>query len=112
MLAKELARAEPRLFTVERVPQSRPDGTVYVDWGQMGRGMTIAAPFVPRACDGAPISMPLDWDEVESYARSRAKRPPIQEFRRYNIATAIDIVKAGGDPWRRTKRNRASAHLT
>lgn len=98
-LCTELARSYPKQFTVERTPQKRPDGTVYLDWGQVGRGMTIVPPYSARACDGAPVSMPLQWSEVERLALSRSKKPPIEYFKRYNIKTAVELLKRNGDPW-------------
>jgi bifunctional non-homologous end joining protein LigD len=98
-LARELARRYPDEFTAERDPRKRPEGTVYVDWGQVGRGMTVAPPFSPRACEGAPVSMPLHWNEIERCARSRSKRSPMEYFKRYNLRTAVDILKKSGDPW-------------
>ncbi len=98
-LAHELAARFPDRITAERDIQKRPDGTVYVDWGQLGRGMTIVPPFSARACDGAPVSMPVTWDVIERYARSRSKRSPLDEFKRYNIGNAVDILKECGDPW-------------
>lgn len=98
-IARELAARHPDRITAEREIPKRPQGTVYVDWGQMGRGMTIVPPFSARACDGAPVSMPISWDDVERYARSRSKRPPLEEFRRYNIATAVEMLRKSGDPW-------------
>lgn len=59
VLARRLAHQYPGQFTAERDPRKRPRGSVYVDWGQVGRGMTIVPPFAPRACEGAPVSMPL-----------------------------------------------------
>jgi bifunctional non-homologous end joining protein LigD len=38
---------------------------VYFDWLQIGKGRTIAAPYVVRAHDGAPVSTPLNWAEVK-----------------------------------------------
>jgi bifunctional non-homologous end joining protein LigD len=98
-LARDLAAKCPDRITAERDVRKRPQGTVYVDWGQMGRGMTIVPPFSARACDGAPVSMPITWSEVERYARSRSKRAPLEEFRCYNIANVVDILKENGDPW-------------
>lgn len=94
-----VARRWPDLFTAERDPRKRPQDSVYIDWSQVGRGMTIVPPFSPRACDGAPVSMPLHWSEIERCAASRSKRPPIEYFRRYAIANVIDLLKSGGDPW-------------
>jgi bifunctional non-homologous end joining protein LigD len=97
--ARGLAAQCPDRVTAEREVHRRPQGSVYVDWGQMGRGMTIVPPFSVRACDGAPVSMPIAWSEIERYARSRSKRSPMEEFRRYNIANVVDILKENGDPW-------------
>jgi bifunctional non-homologous end joining protein LigD len=107
-LARELARRHGDRFTVERDPRKRPPQSVYIDWGQVGRGMTIVPPFSPRACEGAPVSMPLHWDEIEHLAHSRSKRAPIEYFKRYNIETAIDALKEHGDPW----QSRRTSSLT
>lgn len=98
-IARDLARRHPGRFTIERDPRKRPHSSVYVDWGQVGRGMSIVPPFSARACDGAPISMPLQWNEIEDCTRSRSRRAPIEYFKRYNIGNAVDLLKAGGDPW-------------
>lgn len=98
-LAQQLVRRYPEQFTIEREPRRRPPGSVYVDWGQVGRGMSIVPPFAPRACEGAPVSMPLRWSEIERCARSRSKRPPIEYFKRYSIGSAVDLLRRGGDPW-------------
>lgn len=97
--ARHLAREHRKQFTIEREPRKRPPGTVYVDWGQVGRGMSIVPPFSPRACDGAPVSMPLDWREIERCALSRSSRPPAEYFRRYNIGNAVHALAERGDPW-------------
>jgi len=102
--AQMLARRHPEYFTIEREPHKRPRGSVYVDWGQVGRGMSIVPPFSPRACDGAPVSMPLQWREIERCALSRSKRPPIEYFTRYNVATVVDMLKRSGDPWANAQR--------
>jgi bifunctional non-homologous end joining protein LigD len=98
-VAQELAHRFPAEITAERDPRKRAAGTVHVDWGQLGRGMTIAAPYTPRACPHAPVSMPLAWDDVERYARSRSKRPPIETFGKFTIENAVDHLKERGDVW-------------
>jgi bifunctional non-homologous end joining protein LigD len=107
-IAQELARRHPTTITAEPGVHERPQGTVYVDARQMGRGMTIAAPYSARACEGAPVSMPISWSEVERYARSRSKRAPQEEFRRYHIGNAVDMLKERGDPWSALQRTRLS----
>jgi bifunctional non-homologous end joining protein LigD len=54
------------LFTTPRSVSKRQKERVYFDYLQNGEGKTIAAPYVPRAYDGAPVATPLEWDEVKA----------------------------------------------
>jgi bifunctional non-homologous end joining protein LigD len=56
---------EPNLFTTPRSVEKRKKGRVYFDYLQIGIGKTIAAPYVVRAYDGAPVATPLEWKEVK-----------------------------------------------
>jgi bifunctional non-homologous end joining protein LigD len=60
---------EPNLFTTPRSVEKRKKGRVYFDYLQIGIGKTIAAPYVVRAYDGAPVATPLDWKEVKQGLR-------------------------------------------
>jgi bifunctional non-homologous end joining protein LigD len=102
-IAQALARRYPEEITAERSPQRRPPASVYVDWGQMGRGMTIVCPYSPRACRGAPVSMPITWEEVERYAVTRSKKSLVDEFAGYNISNVVEILKKTGDLWSRRR---------
>lgn len=55
----------PELFTTPRSVAKREKNRVYFDFLQNGEGKTIAAPYVTRAYDGAPVATPLHWDEVK-----------------------------------------------
>ena len=57
--------ASPDLFTSPRSVGRRKKNRVYFDWMQIGTGKTIAAPYVLRAYDHAPVSTPLEWSEVK-----------------------------------------------
>jgi bifunctional non-homologous end joining protein LigD len=50
--------------TLERSIAKR-GGRLYLDCLQNGYGKTIVAPYSPRAIDGAPVSTPLKWSEVD-----------------------------------------------
>ena len=56
---------EPNLFTTPRSVDKRKKGRVYFDYLQISMSKTIAAPYVIRAYDGAPVATPLDWKEVK-----------------------------------------------
>ena len=58
-------RDNPDLFTTPRTVSQRKKGKVYFDYLQISSAKTIAAPYVPRAHPGAPVSTPLDWSEVK-----------------------------------------------
>jgi bifunctional non-homologous end joining protein LigD len=61
-----LSGERPDLFTTPRSVAKREKGKVYFDHLQIGEGKTIAAPYVLRAYDGAPVSTPLEWSEVKA----------------------------------------------
>jgi bifunctional non-homologous end joining protein LigD len=63
LLAMLVVQAVPDIATVAR-PLAARGGKVYVDFGQNGHGQTIVAPFSVRPLPGAPVSCPLDWEEV------------------------------------------------
>ena len=81
-----LAR-RPDLFTTPRSVSKRQKNRVYFDYLQNGEGKTIAAPYVTRAYDGAPVATPLEWDEVELGL----------DPKRFNIRNAIERFHEKGD---------------
>ncbi len=93
-IARAAAERYPKHFTLEREIEKRPRGNVYIDARQVGRGMTIVPPFSLRACEGAPVSMPVAWHDVERWLRSRARALPSVP-----MSEAIDRLAQRGDPW-------------
>ena len=63
-IAKLIVDRRPDIATVERLIRDRK-GKVYVDFGQNGRGRTMAAVYSPRARSAAPVSTPLRWEELQ-----------------------------------------------
>ncbi len=55
---------KPDLFTTPRSVSKRKKGRVYFDYLQIASSKTISAPYVLRAYPGAPVSTPLEWNEV------------------------------------------------
>ncbi|MCA1663066.1 MAG: DNA ligase D, partial [Myxococcales bacterium] len=72
--------------TLERSIAKR-SGRLYLDCLQNGYGKTIVAPYSPRAADGAPVSTPLKWSEVEASLDPRA----------FTIATVPKRLQKVGD---------------
>ncbi|MEQ9400179.1 MAG: DNA ligase D [Longimicrobiales bacterium] len=63
LLGRVVVSERPDIATLTRNPERR-DGKVYVDFVQNGHGRLLVAPFTVRPKPGAPVSAPLDWEEV------------------------------------------------
>jgi bifunctional non-homologous end joining protein LigD len=88
LLARVVTLREPEIATVTRAVHKR-EGKVYLDYVQNGHGRLIVAPFSVRPLPGAPVSMPLAWDEVAEGLDLRA----------HTIRTAPGRMAAmGSDP--------------
>lgn len=81
-----LAR-KPDLFTTPRSVDKRKKNRVYFDYMQLSYSKTIAAPYVVRAYDGAPVATPLEWDEVK----------PGLTPHQFTIRNAVDRFREKGD---------------
>ncbi len=104
VVARTIHARLPELTTLERMPAKRPQRTVYLDYVQVGRGKTLVAPFSVRARAGAPVSMPLDWSEIETLARKRPRGAALAagtegEFARWSIKNASATLIERGDLW-------------
>jgi len=82
-------------MTVERSIAKRR-GRLYLDCMQNGYGKTVVAPYSPRAIDGAPVSAPLKWSEIN------AKLDPLK----YNIRTMPNRLAKVGDLFADVFKNR------
>jgi bifunctional non-homologous end joining protein LigD len=87
VLARVVAAQHPDIATVAR-PVGERGGKVYIDFLQNGHGKTIVAPYSVRPRDGAPVSTPLQWREVNERLR------PAQ----FSIVTAPRRFQRRADP--------------
>ena len=62
-LGRELERRLPGLVTTNWWKEERGQ-TIFIDYNQNARDRTIASAYSVRPRPGAPVSAPLDWDEV------------------------------------------------
>ena len=97
IVAHHVADGLPDLTTLERTISKRPKTSVYLDWVQVGRGKTVVPPYVVRARDKAPVSMPLDWSEVEDLQRKRGT--PEAAIAQWTIRNARKRLESVGDLW-------------
>jgi bifunctional non-homologous end joining protein LigD len=66
-------------------------GLARLDYTQNAINKTLVAPFSPRPSAGAPVSVPIEWDELDD----DALRPD-----RWTIRTVFDRLEEHGDPLR------------
>ena len=63
-LTRELADRHPKLIQLPR-RETHSGRLVSIDYRQNSIGRNTAAPYTLRALPGAPVSTPLDWEEVK-----------------------------------------------
>jgi bifunctional non-homologous end joining protein LigD len=90
--AQDIARPFVDRFpndTTLHIKKDARKGRVLVDIYRIRSGQSIVSPYSLRGRIGAPVSMPLSWDEL-----AQVKKPV-----EYNIHTAVDKVLQDGDAW-------------
>ncbi|HUS02171.1 MAG TPA: DNA ligase D [Chitinophagaceae bacterium] len=85
-LAKLVHAEIPKYTSIERKVADR-EGKMYIDFLQNRPQATVAGPYSLRPKPGAPVSMPLHWEEVTKGIKMTD----------YNIFNAIDRLKNEGD---------------
>lgn len=107
-VALGLAAAEPSKY-VASMSKAKRKGRIFVDYLRNGQGATSVAAYSTRARAGAPVSMPIAWDELDA----------LDSFNQYTISNArayLDGQKR--NPWgefdasRRSLRKLAGARRT
>jgi len=66
-----LATAEPERFTANLAKAKRV-GRIFLDYLRNQRGATAIMPYSARARAGAPVSAPIDWEELDEYESGAA----------------------------------------
>ncbi|HSN71395.1 MAG TPA: hypothetical protein VLT59_07790, partial [Steroidobacteraceae bacterium] len=62
-IAEGVARAAPRRY-IATASKARRKGKVFIDWLRNERGATAVVPFAARAREGAPVAVPVTWQEL------------------------------------------------
>ena len=85
-----LATAEPTRFTARMAKSARP-GRIFVDYLRNAHGATAIAAYSTRARPGAPVAVPLSWNELAEEFSPLA----------FDVRTVPERVAAleGTDPW-------------
>ena len=63
---RAIAEAEPKMFTAN-IRKVERKGRIFLDWLRNQRGATAVMPYSARAREGAPVSAPIAWEELDRY---------------------------------------------
>lgn len=70
------------------IRKEKRKGKIFIDWIRNSRGANSIAPYSLRARTGAPVSMPISWDELDTVAPDGV-----------NLRNAIERI-GQEDPWK------------
>jgi bifunctional non-homologous end joining protein LigD len=98
-VAAVLAARHPDVITTEQRKEARA-GRVYADVMRNSYAQTVVAPYSVRARPGAPVAMPLHWEEVEDPGLSPD---------RFTLRTVAARLADTADPWAGMARHRYDA---
>jgi bifunctional non-homologous end joining protein LigD len=99
-IAAVLVKRRPEDTTIEFYKEQRA-GKVFVDINRNASAQTAVPAFAVRPLDGAPVAMPITWNEL---------RDPDLTARTYTIRNAVEHISAG-DPMRHMRRSAKSLRL-
>jgi bifunctional non-homologous end joining protein LigD len=86
----ELAEASPGKLTMEFLKENR-GGRIYVDVRRNAYAQHAVAPYAVRPRPGAPVAMPIDWEELSDRKLKSQS---------WTVKTAPARVESEGDPWK------------
>ncbi|MFG1344857.1 DNA ligase D [Xanthobacter autotrophicus DSM 431] len=88
-LADAMAADSPGLY-VSTIAKTKRKGRILIDYLRNQRGQTAVAPYSTRAWPGAPVSMPLAWEELS---------PDIGPGHFTALNTPTRLAALDRDPW-------------
>ncbi|KGK88373.1 DNA ligase [Desulfosporosinus sp. HMP52] len=91
-VAEVMEQKWPDRYT-SNVRKAKRTNKIFIDWIRNGRGATSIAPYSLRARNGAGVSMPIAWAELNTVAPDGI-----------NMAEALRRI-GGNDPWQDFFRN-------
>ncbi|MFE2276584.1 non-homologous end-joining DNA ligase [Streptomyces sp. NPDC059454] len=86
-VAETLAAAHPDRLTTAARKKDRGD-RLYLDVQRNAYAQTAVAPYTVRALPGAPVALPVSWDQLDD---------PDLHARRWTVADAVEQART--DPW-------------
>jgi bifunctional non-homologous end joining protein LigD len=93
--SEAMAKEAPDRFTTN-IRKAARTGKIFIDYLRNGEGASAVAPYSTRARKGAPIALPIDWEELKTLkggdvfhledATKRLKKDPWRAMTKTSIA--------------------------
>jgi bifunctional non-homologous end joining protein LigD len=96
LVGRHLVKLHPADITVEWSIPKRT-GKIFMDYNMNVRGKTLNVAYSPRGVAGAPVSMPLTWEEL-------ADAHPLD----FRLTNAAERLARTGDRWREAYNKKQS----
>ncbi|GAA0587148.1 DNA ligase D [Caenispirillum bisanense] len=88
-LARQMAADDPGAY-VAVMTKAKRTGRIFIDYLRNGQGATAIAPFSTRSREGAPVAVPVTWEEL----------PRLASGARWTVETLpARLKRLKADPW-------------
>lgn len=87
-LAELMSEERPDLY-LARISKAEREGRIFIDYLRNDPTSTAVGPYSTRSRPGAPVSLPIEWDEVA----------PGLDPKAFNLRTVPDLIADRPDPW-------------
>jgi bifunctional non-homologous end joining protein LigD len=87
MVGRHVMQQHPKEITMEWAVVKRT-GKIFIDYNMNVRGKTLNVAYSPRGVPGAPVSMPLSWEELEA-------AEPLD----FTMSNVLARLEKAGDRW-------------
>ena len=89
LVVEAMERDAPDRFTTNMAKRARK-GKIFLDYLRNGRNATFIAPYSPRAREGAPVAVPITWEELAE---------GVQPLSFTTETVPKRLAKLAADPW-------------
>jgi bifunctional non-homologous end joining protein LigD len=87
-LAERMSEERPDLY-LARISKAEREGRIFIDYLRNDPTSTAVGPYSTRSRPGAPVSLPIEWNQVT----------PGLDPKAFNLRTVPDIMAKTPDPW-------------
>jgi bifunctional non-homologous end joining protein LigD len=87
-VAQTLAQMQPDRY-IANMAKAKRSGKIFIDYLRNGRGATAVLPYSPRARPGAPVALPVEWNQLKGL-----------DPREFRVDNAAQWLRKRRDPWK------------